>query len=57
MEIPRKLWLYEAARSTYMNELIHNNNLYYGRKSKYEVIVLNRTNYKAYLSLRGAQAL
>jgi hypothetical protein len=57
MEIPKKLWLYEAVRSTYMDELIHNNNLHYGKKSKYEVIMLNRTNYKAYLSLKGAEAL
>ena len=56
-EIPKKLWLYESEDSTYMRGLIHSNNVYFAKKSSFDVVILSRNNYKNYLSQKGAEAI
>jgi len=51
------LWLYEPENSSYLRGLIHSNNVYFGKKSSYDVAILNRNNYKNYLSQKGAEAV
>lgn len=35
-----------------MHELIYNNNLYFARQSKFEVVIVNRTNFRTHLPLK-----
>jgi hypothetical protein len=53
--VPKKLWLYGAENSSYLGGLIRSNNVYFGKKSSYDVVTLTRNNYKNHLSQKGAE--
>lgn len=55
--VPKKLWLYEPENSSYLRGLIHDNNIYFAKKSRYDVLILSRNNYKKHVSQKGAEAI
>jgi hypothetical protein len=52
--IPKKLWVYIPTDNSYFGQLTLDNNKHFGKESGFEVTIVNRSNFRSYLSKQKA---
>jgi hypothetical protein len=54
--IPKKLWMFKkVGHQNYLDELCYNNNVYFANQSNFELHLVDRSNYKTFLTPKTAE--